>query len=172
MKGTVVLLGAAAGLWLLGVQSCGASTAQAIKPAPSVPLGVQYLGTTDTTFRQPANNTPYECGRLTVRPGVWRLSYRVMVYSSRPKDDTGTVSAFAYLAAPGIDGLVQDTTTGGRVGGNSYRAIWTLSTSTTVALSRPATFSLVVFQSEGDGWDSLQCLGGRSSTVIRAERLG
>lgn len=133
------------------------------------PLAREYRGTTDVKYKTPADNVRYPCGSLTVPPGSWRISYRVMAYSSRPPSDLGTVSAFAVLTAPGLP--VPEFQTGGRAGGNLYRGVWTLAAERVVTLTDSTTFTLSLYQSEGGNWDSLQCLGERSNTIIRAEAL-
>jgi hypothetical protein len=148
-------------------RSPDAATATTV--ATSIPEAVQYRGTADVKYKKPADNTWYECGRLTVPAGTWRLSYRVMAFSQRFEKDTGTVSAFARLTSDGSTD--PDLMVGGRIGGNSFRGIWTLSTEKVVSLAVPATYVLAISESEGNNWSDLQCLGERSTTVIRAERL-
>ena len=170
----LIMLGTAAVIVAAAVHG-GPDRATAVPPRAHIPYAVEYRGMSDVKFKNPVNDVGYECGSLTVPAGAWRLSYRAMVYSSRPETDTGTVSAFAILV-PTVppDAAQADAAlsrTGGRVGGNSFRAFWTLSTSFIVTLAKPATFHLLVYQSEGGNWDSLQCTGERSWTIIRAERL-
>jgi len=171
MKYTALTLAAVAslgfGLFRQATVGVAGSTAE--------PYAVQSLGLTDTQYKKPVNNQLYTCGTLTVPAGTWRLSYRVMAFSSRPQSDTGTVSAFAQLTpnmqVPGRANFAQEMQTGGRVGGNSFRAIFTLSTQTVVTLYQDTTFTLGIYESEGNNWDSIQCLGGRSATIIRAEQI-
>jgi hypothetical protein len=168
-----LLVGLVAGL--LAVSAFGGGTvAEAVKAPSTIPAAVQFRGTVDVKFKAPADNTWYECGHLAVPKGTWRISYRAMVYSSRPEADTGTVSAFATLLASTVATaeVDPDFQVGGRVGGNSYRAIFTLTAEKIVSLASPKTFHLLISESEGNGWESLQCLGERSTTLIRAERLG
>lgn len=135
----------------------------------SVPEAVEFRGTSDVTFKLPADNTWYTCGQLTVPAGTWRLSARAMVYSARL--DTGTVSAFEMLSTSSSSVSDPDLMVGGRAGGNLFRAIWTLPVEKVVVLVAPATYYLAIQESEGNDWDKLQCLGERSTTLIRAERL-
>lgn len=156
-------------LVIVGLSACGAAAPDTKATGYGSPLAREYVGTTDVKYDHPADKTPYPCGSLTVAAGTWRISYRVMAYSSRPQADLGTVSAFAQLAANGVS--TPEFLTGGRAGGNLYRAIFTLSAERVVTLLARTTFTLSIFESEGNGWDTLQCLGGRSWTIIRAEAL-
>jgi hypothetical protein len=138
----------------------------------SGPYSVDRESPVDVKFSKPANNTWYTCASLEVPAGTWRLSYRVVAYSSRPKTDTGTVSAITTLSS--VQGVQTDKrfTSMARVGGNSYRLVATESASEVVTLAEDTTFYLMLSQSEGGNWDSLQCLGASwSPTRIRAEAV-
>lgn len=135
------------------------------------PTVLQAQRVEDVKFSKPGNNTWYQCASLSVPAGTWRLSYRVVAYSSRPKADTGTVSAITTLSASPTSATDRRLTSIARVGGNSYRLIATESGSATATLEQPTTFYLLIQESEGNNWDSLQCLGGAwSPTTITAER--
>jgi hypothetical protein len=147
----------------------------------ALPQAFEYVGTTDAKFPQPANNVWNVCGSLSLQPGAYRLSGRAAVYSARPKSDLGTVSAImALTTAQGIAAPWSGTTWPGdrrlvsfaRVGAQSYRMLFTEQVERAIAIDVPTTFYLAVTESEGNNWDSLQCLGASvSPTVIRAEVL-
>lgn len=135
---------------------------------------VQTVQTTDVKFKAPADNTLYSCASLAVPAGTWSISYRALVYSSRPKIDTGTIEAIVVLSTeqggtwPSPAALVSSLSMA-RVGGGLFRMVTTAVGGAQVTFAVPTTVYLSVFQSSGNGWDSLQCLGGTwTPTVIRA----
>src|SRR5439155_14826621 len=130
----------------------------------------------DTKYECPAacpqDNTWYPGGSLTVPAGKWRISDRAVVYSARTQADPGTVDAFTTLSINGVSVTDPAFTAAGRAGGNLFRAIFTLSAEKLVTLRRPTTFTLLVSESSGGGWDKLHFLGSVSPTTISAERVG
>lgn len=147
----------------------GAYSAQAVSTGPYV---LEATSAQDVKFSKPANNTWYTCAKLDVPAGKWRISYRVVAYSSRPKKDTGTVSAITTLSTQQGAVTDRDLLSMSRIGGNSYRLMETESAEKVLTLSEPTTFYLQISESEGNGWDSLQCLGEAwSPTVITAEEV-
>lgn len=154
---------------LLLAVTFGVYSAGAVSTGPFV---LEATSAQDVKFSKPANNTWYTCAKLDVPAGKWRISYRVVAYSSRPKKDTGTVSAITTLSTQQGAVTDRDLLSMSRIGGNSYRLIATESAEKVVTLAEPTTFYLQISESEGNGWDSLQCLGGAwSPTIITAEQV-
>lgn len=132
---------------------------------------------TDQKVKSPVNNTWYWLGdKLTIStPGKYRLSYTVMTYSSRL--DTGTTEAIVTLSTK-QDGSVIDRLFNRawrqRAKGTAGAEI--LQASNDVVINVPTTYYLLIKQSSGSNWDTLQFLGENADigtpTVIQAEYLG
>lgn len=148
------------------------STVQAV-PRPSLlPYAVQTVDPTNHTFPAPPQNVWYPGASLTVRPGIWRLSYRTTVWAARCKSDPGTVDAFVALSTdPTKPSDLELVSVVGRDGGNTYRLMQTVYAEKVVALAAPTTFTLILSQSSEACWDALEFQNTVSPTVIRAERL-
>lgn len=136
----------------------------------ATPYTIMVSNNTDLKWKAPADNTWY-CGlKLTVPAGTWRLSYRVVAYSSRL--DSGTVDAITTLmwvqdgqqvVEPGWTSVSRDNK-----GTRKIDTMYASSYITTVG----QTFALCIEQSSGGNWDSLQMLGSWSPTYIMAEKIG
>ena len=156
--------------------------ATAVPRQAAVPLAQEFVGTTDVKFKAPLNNVWHICGQLALDPGVYRLTGRAAVYSSRMSKDSGNVSAIMALLTNPAENWSGETWTQDkrlvaflRVSklASSARILATQDVEEVVTLSTPTTYYLAIAQSEGGSWDQLQCLGAAvSPTIIRAERLG
>jgi hypothetical protein len=147
------------------------NTASAVKT--QLPLAVQTRDAGDQKIKTPQNNVWYYLNdSLLVPAGTWRLHYSVIAYSSR--NDTGTNEAIVTLSTTPTGETDRDLTRGWRQGGNLWRGFEPLAAEKVITLTVPTTYYLLVKQSSGKNWESLQFLGGNpngSPTIIRAERL-
>jgi hypothetical protein len=173
-KLSVTLPRLAAALLIAGaLLGCSTMRAGAVRTSSTAPYAVQTRDVQDVKFHAPANNTWYRVAQLTVPAGEWRLNYRCVAYSSRPKTDTGTIEAILTLSTK-QDGVSDpDFTSISRVGGNLFRMAATFSGEKIVTLAEPTIYYLLISESSGGNWDSLQVLGASwTPTIIRAERIG
>ena len=154
----------------------GAAELHAGKTPNLLGYTVQAQTPTTVTFKNPGDNVLNDCGlSLALQPGTWRLEYRGAFYSSRKPDDTGTIEVFASLTSDPTKITDARFTAGTRVRGPEFALVTTLGASNVVVVSQPTTYRVVIWESSGGNWDSLQCLGSDNGNtpplMIRAERV-